>query len=370
MLLAIPSGGAAAQEVARPSPPPGSADAASADIVDFSADTVTYDNEADVVQATGEVRMNRDGNYLAADEVVWDRKSGQVVARGNVVLVTPEGDKLVGDTVQLTDTLRDGVVDNLLVVLDNGARIAATRGTRVDGVTTFVNAIYTPCPVTKPSGCPKRPSWSITAARVIDDPKTNRVRFEGGRLQLFGVNIPLLPIFNVGRGNEGATGFLVPDFSLSSRNGFEIAVPYHWQLAPNRDFTVTPHAYTGVLPALSAEYRDLSSLGAFQLGGFITYGKVDRVDPTATGPQRRGIRGYFAGNGKWQLDPEWSVTASVRAASDKTATRRYDLTSDDRLRSVINVERITPDNYISIAGWAFQGLRVDDRQKQMPIALP
>src|SRR5207248_7801212 len=44
--------------------------------------------------------------------------------------------------------------------------------------------------------------------------------------------------------------------------------------------------------------------------------------------------------------------------------------NDDRLRNVINVERIAPDGYISIAGWAFQGLRVDDQQKQIPIALP
>lgn len=365
MLLAIPVG-AAAQPMAAGV----AAEGPSSDVVDFSADQVVYDNEADVVQANGEVRMNRDGNYLAADQVVWDRKSGQVVARGNVVLVTPEGDKLVGDTVQLTDTLRDGVVDNLMVVLEGGARIAASRGTRVNGITTLENAIYTPCPVTTASGCPKRPSWAITAARVIDDPKTERVRFQGGRLQLFGINVPLLPIFNVSRGKQGATGFLVPDFSYSSRNGLEVAVPYHWQIAPNRDLTVTPHVYTTVLPALSAEYRNLSSLGAFQLGGFLTYGKIDRVDPTATGPRRSSLRGYFEGNGRWQLNPEWSITASLRAATDKTVTRRYDLTSDDRLRSVINAERITADSYISIAGWAFQGLRVDDHQGRMPIALP
>ena len=52
--------------------------------------------------------------------VTWDRKSGQVYARGNVVIVTPEGDKLVGDNVQLTDTLKDGTVDNLMVVLESG----------------------------------------------------------------------------------------------------------------------------------------------------------------------------------------------------------------------------------------------------------
>src|SRR5437016_2867666 len=59
-----------------------------------------------------------------------------------------------------------------------------------------------------------------------------------------------------------------------------------------------------------------------------------------------------------------------RAATDKAVTRRYDITNDDRLRNLVNVERITPDSYISIAGWAFEGLRVDDKQRQIPFALP
>src|SRR5438270_8255006 len=208
-----------------PATPPAPAQAPAPDeIVAFSADQVVYDSNADIVTASGEVRMNRDGNYLAADQVVWDRKSGQVRAIGNVVLLTPQGDKLVGDNVQLTDTLRDGTVDNLMVVLESGGRIAASRGTRLNGVGTFYNAIYTPCPVTTDSGCPKRPSWSITAARVIDDPKSRRIRFVGGRLQLFGIDIPLLPVFNIARGNEGTSGWLVPDIAVSSRNGFELAV--------------------------------------------------------------------------------------------------------------------------------------------------
>ena len=339
-------------------------------IVAFSADSVTYDSDADVVTANGEVRMNREGNYLAADQVVWERKSGQVFAKGNVVVVTPEGDKLVGDNVQLTDTLRDGTVDNLMVVLESGGRLAAQRGTRTNGVLSLTNAIYSPCPVTTETGCPKRPSWAITAARVIDDPKSKRIRFEGGHLQLFGINLPLLPVFNIARGTEGATGWLVPQITVSSRNGFELAVPYHLQIADNRDATITPHVYTGVLPAIEMSYRELNRLGAFQLSGFLTYGEIDRLDPTATTPEKHSLRGYFDGNGRWQLSPSWSITTSLRVATDKTVTRRYDLTTDDRLRNVINVERITPDSYISIAGWAFEGLRLEDRQKQIPIALP
>jgi LPS-assembly protein len=339
-------------------------------VVEFSADSVAYDTGSDVVSATGAVRMSREGNYVAADSVVWDRKTGQVRAVGNVVMMTPAGDKLIGDNVVLTDTLRDGTIDNLLVALDQGGRIAARRGIRRGDSTILENAIYSPCPVTTDSGCPKRPSWAITAVRVIDEPSLNRVRFEGGRLQLFGVTLPLLPVFNIPRDQGGgATGFLVPDITYSSVKGVELALPYHWQIGPNRDLTLTPHVYTGVYPALEGKYRQLDSFGAFQLGGFLTYGTIENVNSSIPS-NRKGLRGYFEGNGKAQLDPVWSITSSVRVATDKTVARRYDITYDDRLRSFVNAERISPNNYISIAGWAFQGLRQDDNQKQIPFALP
>ena len=371
MLLAAPAAAAAQAAEPPPASEPPPAQPVDDQIIGFSADQVVYDGDGDTVTASGDVRMNREGNYLAADQVIWDRRTGEVRAIGNVVLVTPQGDKLIGENVQLTDDLREGTVQNLLVVLESGGRLAAARGIRTGKVMTLENAIYTPCPVTSGSGCPKRPSWSITAARVIQDPEHNRINFEGGRLQLFGVNLPLLPVFTIGTGSGGYTGWLVPDINYSTRKGLELAPPYHWQIAPNRDLTLTPHLYTGVLPAIEGKYRELNSLGAFQVGGFLTYGTIESADPNAvSSDEGRSLRGYFEANGKAQLDPLWSITGSLRVASDKTVTRRYDITRDDRLRNFINAERISPNSYVSIAGWAFQGLRVDDVQKRIPFALP
>ena len=364
-LAALPAAAPAAQ----PDPPPPVESPGDA-VIEFSADQIVYDSDTDIVSATGQVRMSRDGNYLAADKVTWNRITGQVLAEGNVVVVNPQGDKLVSDSVALTDTMREGVVDNLLVVLESGGRIAAQRGSRSGDIVTLENAAYSPCPVTTESGCPKRPSWMITAGRVVYDPATGRVKFQGGRLQLFGLTLPLLPVFSVGTGGEGATGFLVPEFKISNKNGFEVALPYYWHIAPNRDLAIIPHLFTGTLPAIEARYRELNTLGAFQLGGFLAYSQVDNADFTPSTDSGRQLRGYFEANGKAQLDPFWSVTGFFRVASDKTVTRRYDITRDDRLRNFVNAERISPDAYISIAGWAFQGLRVDDVQKHIPIALP
>ena len=372
IVLAWPGVAVAAQAevpAATPAPSPTPAEPN----VNFSADQVTYDSEADIITAQGRVRLDRDGNYVAADQIVWTRKTGAVVATGNVVVVNPQGDKLIGEKVTLTDSLRDGTIENLLVVLDTGGRIAATRGTRVNGVTTLENAVYSPCPVTTPSGCPKNPSWKIVAAKVVQDPTTHRIRFQGGRLSLFGVTLPLLPVFSVGIGanGDGTSGAMVPDIAFSNSNGLELSTPYYWRFASNRDFTLTPHIYSKTLPAIEGKYRNLNPLGAFQLGAFLTYGRIDNADIDGTTISRHNaIRGYFEGNGKFQLTPYWSITSSLRAATDKTVTRRYDISRDDVLRNFIDAERITPNSYISIAGWAFQGLRVDDVQKRIPIVLP
>ena len=360
--------------VSAPTWEPAPAPAESDELIEFSAEQVTYDSQSDVVTASGAVRMERDGNYVAADQVVWSRNTGEVRAIGNVVVMNPEGDKFVGENVVLTDTLRDGTVENLLVVLESGGRIAATRGRRAGDLTILENAIYSPCPVTTETGCPRNPSWAVTAAQVVYDPKAQRVRFRGGRMQIFGVTLPLLPIFSLATGGAdgGISGFLVPDISLSEGRGFEVALPYYHRFGPNRDFTVTPHVYTKLFPGVEAKYRELNRLGAFQLGGFLTYGRIERLtelgEPTETG--EKGIRAYFEANGKFQLDPLWSITGSTRIASDKTVTRRYDITQDDRLRSFVNAERISPNSYVSIAGWTFEGLRVNDVQKRIPIALP
>ena len=342
-------------------------------MVDFSANQVIYDSNADLVTAAGQVRMSREGNFLAANQVSWDRKSGRVVAEGDVVVVNPEGDKLVGDRVELTDTLRDGTIDNLLAILESGGRIAAARGSRAGDRTELVNAVYSPCPVTTAGGCPKNPSWKITAARVTRDAASGRIRFSGGRLNILGVAVPLLPIFSIGDGSQkgGVTGALVPDIRIDSNNGLELSLPYYWRVDRNLDLTITPHIYTHSAPAIEGRWRHLTSLGAYQLGAFLTYGDIpdpDQLDLTPT--DRNGVRGYFEGNGRFQLDPYWTVTGSLRAATDKTVARRYDITRDDRLRNFINAERISQDSYISIAGWAFQGLRGSDVQERIPIALP
>jgi LPS-assembly protein len=342
--------------------------------IGFEADGLSYDNDGDVVTATGNVILRRLGQSVRADTVTWNRRTGEIVAAGNIRFVDADGNQLFTDRIELTDELKAGAMENLLLALREGGRLAAERGARLDNNTIeLTNAAYSACAVEDEGGCPRTPSWRITAARVIYDPAEKQVKFHGARLELFGMRLMPLPTISIATDGRAITGTLIPDLRLSASNGVEISEAYYWRLADNRDLAVRGHLYTGALPMVSAQYRALTGTGAYQVTSYATRSTRIGVGGSGIGggsTSQQDFRGYLFANGRFQLDPKWSITGSLRLASDRTFLRRYDISRDDRLRSMIDVERIDDDSYLSIAGWATQTMRVGVSQGQVPIALP
>ncbi len=359
----------AAPAAAQQSEPKGETREEDPDNIEFAADLVEYDSAADIVKASGNVILTRDGYRLRADTVIWNRRTGQVTANGSIRAIGPNGDVAYGDSIELTDSLKDGVVENLLLVLKDGSRLVANQGTRTDGRLTLEQAAYTPCKVEGPDGCPKEPSWQVKAAKVVYDPDKKRVTYTGARIELFGLPIIPLPGLSHPAETDAGSGFLVPNLRLSRNNGVEIEQGYYWRLSSNRDLTITGHVFSDVAPMARAQFRAFEDKGAAQLTAYGTYS--NRVS-TATGATAGtdAFRGYVDGSGKFQFTPNWSAQASLRVATDRTFLRRYDISRDDRLRSTFSIERIDASSYFSFAGWATQTLRTGDSQGLQPIALP
>jgi LPS-assembly protein len=356
-----------------PSSPIGTVPApAGADQVRFTANTLEYDSRADVVTATGDVRMYRDGERLRSDTVIWNRRTGRVVASGDVAVTNPEGDVAYGDSIELSDTLRDGAVENMLIVLEQGGRLAADRGRRdANGTVELERAAYTPCAVETSEGCPKEPTWKITAVRITYRPDKRRVYYAGGRIELFGLATIPLPKFSHPIGGGSESGLLSPDVRYGRVNGLSLAVPYYWRLAPDKGLTITPRVYSSVLPMLQAQYQQLTSLGAVSITGYGTSSRrSDDLSTATAAATESAFRGYLDGVGRFQFTPEWSLDTSLRLVTDRTFLRRYDISRDDRLRTTLSLQHIDRDSYFAFNGWAVQTLRTNDLQGLQPVAFP
>lgn len=338
--------------------------------IGFEANSLEYDQDSDTVRASGDVILRSGDQSLRADEVTWNRLTGEIIATGTVRMVDADGNQIFTDQVSLTDELEAGAMSNLLLAFRQGARIAAVEATREeDGDIGLTRAAYTSCSVLDADGCARSPSWRITAERVWYDSETAQIRFTEAYLELFGARILPLPGLTVRADGRASTGFFVPDIGLTASNGIEISDSYYIRLAENRDLTLTGYVYTGAAPMVSARYRQLTENGAFQATGYATYSS--RIPLNATTPtEENNFRGYLAANGRFQLDENWTASGSIRVASDRTFLRRYDISREDRIRSVIELERIDDNSYVSIAGWATQALLVSTDQGEVPLALP
>ena len=373
--LALALLGSAAPLAAQDTPPAPEAAAPSVTTdaprkIDFEATQLSYDDDSDTVTASGNVILRSQDRSVRADAVTWDRKSGKIIATGNIRIVDEAGNQLFTDQVELTEEFDTGAMSELLIALRAGGRLAARSAERgADGVAVLTDAAYSACAVTDAEGCPKNPSWRITAKRVVYDQKSGEIRFSGAMLELFGARILPLPGLGIRSDGKGASGFLVPDVRVTQVNGLELSSRYYWRVADNADLTLGAFVFSNVAPMVSAKWQHLTEKGAYQITGYAT--ASDRSTDFNGGTSfQRDPRGLLDANGRFQFSPDWSLTGSVRLASDRTFARRYDISRDDRLRSTINLERITERSYLSIAGWATQTLRLNAAQGQVPLALP
>ncbi len=340
----------------------------------FESDTLSYDEGAALVSAEGNVRLSRGEQRLTADKVLWDRTTNIVTAEGKVLLLDGDGNRVVADRVELSDDLKDGAIENMLLVLADGARMAAVSGRREDGKTTMDRAAYSPCAVTdSETGCPQEPVWALQAVRVVHDPARGRIFYHNARLEFFGVPLVALPrLSHPDSFDKNQSGLLSPDIRTSRELGVEVTLPYYWAIGPDRDLTAGLSLFTAAPPLLSLQYRQLFAGGPISLGGKLTYAQGQTVDVT-TGDIVRSparLRGYVDVQGQLVHGKGWRSSFSSRLTNDDNFLGRYQVSLDTRLRSTYALEQFRADRYFSIAGWAFQGLRQEDSGAKTPVALP
>jgi|TARA_R100000501_G_scaffold17919_1_gene34819 LPS-assembly protein len=345
---------------------------AEAEPIDFAADQLSYDPETRVVTAVGEVVVVRAGYRMTANQVTYERNTGLVKASGDVIVIDPGGNEIYANEVELTDALKDGAIDGFLLVLQDGGRLAAADGTRVAGISELNRAIYSPCDVVDAQGCPKEPLWQIQASSVTHNPDTHKIKYHDARFEFLGIPLLWLPtLTHSDSGDARASGLLIPDLKIDRSTGVSVTQPYFLDLAPNRDLTLSPTLYTEVNPSLGLEYRHLTADGPIKLGGLVTVSGVEETRIGAAAARReQELRFYLFGNGQLQHDEKWSSTFGLRASSDDTFLRRYDVSRDTTLRNLYRLQRQELDSLLSVEGWVFQGLRATDDQGLIPIALP
>lgn len=339
--------------------------------------------EGDVVVLTGGPAADRalarfQGHTLRAETIRYDLAGGVGGAEGQVELISPLGDAVFADQIELDDQLRAGVAVDFATRLSNGASLmAASAVRRSENVNELNYALFTPCPICDANG-PKTPSISIQAEKVVQNEEMRAILYRNALFRVGGVPVFYLPVFaHPDPTAERASGFLIPIPTYDEGRGVSLELPYLHVVSPSEDWLISPQVNTRVAPLLNLQWRRRFDDGTIVVrGGYTHERNFGDFDLNGDGRPESNVkfddktsRSYLLAHARFDPDGPWRWGFTAERVSDKTLFDRYDVRDPyqdnglyygdrRRLISQLYAERQTRRSYLSIAAFSMQSLRV------------
>lgn len=228
------------------------------------------------VRLQREVEIRRGPTVVNADDMYYDIVDDRVDATGNV-RVLRQGNRFQGDELRLKLDTGVGYMQSPVYRLMQ--RNAQGHAERIDfeseDVATINNGVYTTCNGPDPDWYLKTGKLTLDEGAGIGTARNTLIVFKGVPIAgTPGISFPL--------SEQRKSGFLSPTILTSSNTGLQVTVPYYWDIAPNRDLTLHPRymATRGLMLGADARYLDRDLAGETRVefmndserGGDLRYG--------------------------------------------------------------------------------------------------
>ena len=216
-----------------------------------------FEGQTDIrARLKGHVQLRRGDTVIRADEAQYTLADDTVTAQGNVH-INRGGNIYQGAQLKLqVDAFQGDFTEASYQFLDTQGHGDAQRVEFLSRErSTIHQATYTTCQ--RDDSDSWAPDWVLQAQRIELDRATDTGVAHGGVLKFKG--IPLLPVPRVSfpLSDKRKSGLLPPTIGIDSVSGFEVSLPYYWNIAPNRDATLTPTLMSKRGVNLGAEFRYL-----------------------------------------------------------------------------------------------------------------
>ena len=189
-----------------------------------------------IIDGNAEVRRGK--NAIRANRIEYYQPDDQVTSRGNV-RINSGGNLFSGPELQLKiDTFEGYFLAATYRFLSNGGNGTAERIDFIDDKRLVArNASFTTCE----RGDEKtwEPAWVLSGSSFKFDQESETGEATGAVLRFKNVPILAFPTISFPLSDKRKSGLLPPTFNLDSTSGFEVSQPYYFNIAPNRDATLT-----------------------------------------------------------------------------------------------------------------------------------
>ncbi|HUQ24956.1 MAG TPA: putative LPS assembly protein LptD, partial [Burkholderiales bacterium] len=185
--------------------------------------------------ARGQVEIRSGDASIYADRLRFNREFGHLEGEGGVRL-SSGADRFYGPRLQYNTQDDTGVFDEPTYLLQ---RERTARG-GAERVTFLGRARYLMSKATFTTCQPGQEDWVLVADEIELDYDNLEGRARRPRLRFFDTTVLASPYLSFPLENRRKSGFLTPYYSQGSQRGFEVGIPYYWNIAPELDATLTP----------------------------------------------------------------------------------------------------------------------------------
>ena len=214
----------------------------------LQSDRLTFWQETQEVEADGNVRLLRDGDNVRGPKMRMKTESATGFFEKPDYVI--RRNKTAAPSLW---TVTDAAIDTIDPKLTTGRGSAAWLDFEGEGKYHLTDATYSTC-----SPAPgNSPDWfaRTTDLRLNYDEEVGTAK--NATLYFKGLPILYAPWMTFSLNNERKSGLLAPTFGSTSKGGAEYSQPYYWNIAPNKDATITPRVMSKRGTLWNGEFRYL-----------------------------------------------------------------------------------------------------------------
>lgn len=203
------------------------------------------------VTARGQVEFQREDLTVYSEYLRYNQEFGRIEADGGVRMLRGV-DRFFGPHLRYNTQDDTGVFEGSNYILQGETATTRGKAERLEFLakdkTRLVNGTFTTCE-------PGKEDWRFEARELELDKEKQVGTVRDGRLKFFDTTILPLPYGSFSLDNQRKSGFLSPYYSHNTQRGIELAVPYYWNIAPERDLTLTPNFMSKRGEQLKSDFR-------------------------------------------------------------------------------------------------------------------
>ncbi|MCE3255360.1 MAG: lptD [Rickettsiaceae bacterium] len=347
----------------------------------LKANQIEGDRNSNVINATGNVELTKDGNTLFTDQLSYDKGAQDIQALGNIRIKNYDIGNILAEKINLKSDFKSGNFDDAVIVFNDGSYIKSPAIIRNNESETVINQpVFSICPndeIKENNKLAGKDSdvISITSSSTTTiDKSTNSIKTKDGVIRFYDVPVLYIPYLKTPLpSSKRKSGFLHPSYIRTTKLGFGLKVPYYFNIAPDKDLTSTLqyHPSKGHL-ILDNEYRQLLENGLYNIDLELANNKPKTnslaVSANETSDQNLRWRLISGGNLKFQKDLE--LNFFIDNVGDKNYLQDYHNQFVDHTVSEANLNYIKDRNYAEVKTVKIQELGINRDEREEPVALP